>query len=150
MAFFNRSTCVWLVAAVAVAALGGCSPGEPASLSGEVRYLEVPIATGGIRLFPLQGTPGRGAIARIVDGKYRMEPGEGLYVGNYRVEIHATRPTGRTIKEVPGEPAPTEPGEELESYLPAIYGTSSALRVELKPGENVRNFELLKDGEKLP
>ncbi len=150
MVIHNRSTGYWWWGAVVMAAVAGCSPGERASLSGEVRYLGVPIATGGIRLFPAVGTPGRGAIAKVVDGKYTILAGEGLFAGNYRVELFAERPTGRKIKPPEGEPGPKDPVDEYESYLPDIYGVASILKIELKPGENVRHFDLLKDGEKQP
>jgi len=146
----NHCVVPWLLAVVVGVALAGCGGGEPAALSGRIDYLGKPIADGGIRLFPLQGTPGRGAVVEIADSHYAFPLDKGLYAGRYRVEMFAARPTGRKIMPPEGEPGPREPVDEYVSHLPEIYGIASILKIDAQPGDNTRDFHLAKEGERQP
>src|SRR5690606_11419473 len=120
----------WLLAGALLAGFQvGCGHGEPASLTGEIRYLDTPVADGGIHLLPLEGTPGKGAVSRIASGRYDMPRAKGLKAGRYLVQVFATRPTGRKIKTPGGEPDAGTMVDEHESYLPDIYGTSSTVTI---------------------
>lgn len=138
------------LALVALVALAGCSKGPPASLSGEIRYLDMPIESGGIRLFPIPDTPGVGAAAVVTDGRYEFPIEKGLFAGRYRVQLFASRKTGRKIEIPPGEADEGTLTDEYESFLPDIYGTTSILTVELAAGSNTYDFHLTKTGETKP
>lgn len=140
----------WCLGLLAATMLPGCGQGELATLSGDIRYLDQHVADGGIRLFPLPGTPCKGAAVKVIGGQYQFTPDSGLCAGRYRVEIFAARPTGRKIIPPAGESESSEPVDEYESYLPPIFGVASILKIDLVPGENRRDFHLAKDGEKLP
>ena len=73
------------------------------------------------------------------DGKYALAADAGPVIGSHRVEIVASRKTGRVIKAVP--PA-TGDVEETEQYLPSRYNTHSELTATIGQGDNVLPFEL--------
>lgn len=140
----------WLVAPrtplviIAVAmVLPGCGSSTPASLSGEVRYQDVPVAEGGIRLFPLQYTKGHGAAVTIADGRYAFPLASNLAPGLYRVEIHAMQKTGRKIEDV-DEFTGTSKGmiDEYKPLIPRRFNVESTLEVRLEPGHNAHDFLL--------
>lgn len=129
----------------------GCSQGEPATLSGEARYRNEPIADGGVQLIPIAGTPGLGAAAAIVNGHYQFPPQKKLLAGKYRVELDATRPTGRKIpaSEFSDDPQ-VELVDEYEAYLPEHFNIESKLVVDVLPGANKRDFFLTDDEGEQP
>ncbi|MCA9050249.1 MAG: hypothetical protein KDA89_16050, partial [Planctomycetaceae bacterium] len=63
----------------------------------------------------------------------------GPVLGTHRVEIEATRETGRTEpnRQIPGEEIPV-----VEQYLPEKYNASSQLTVTIRSGSNEASFDL--------
>lgn len=139
----------WLVAAVAlVAGTGGCE--AKSSLSGIVSYDGKVIEEGTVRLFPVNGTLGKGAAGNIVRGEYSIPVDAGLPPGTYSVVITALRETGRwssAPEVVPiefGGSGKLEKRKEVVQYIPKKYNRASELEIELVSGDNSRDFQLEK------
>lgn len=147
-----------LIACLAlVVAAAGCGPRrQSAGITGMVSFAGTPVADGSIRLHHAKGTPGPGGAARIEGGRFRIEPGSGLWAGDYRVEILGWRPTGRQTRviddAVPGR-AGVQPGAgttqaDIEQFIPAAYNLQTGLTATLAPGDNVVEFAL--EGDAAP
>jgi hypothetical protein len=132
----------WAIVCVLVAgSIVGCGGGDACSLSGQVTFEGQPIGDGNIRLNPIEGTPGKGGAAKIVNGAYEIAEGDGMLAGKHQVLISATRGTGRMMRaeNLDGGPSQTE---YIEQYIPARYNRATELVLDLEPGENEKNFPL--------
>lgn len=120
--------------------LSGCNPfaASPSTLSGMVNFAETPVEQGSIRLTPAGNTEGTGGAASIVGGKYQITT-PGLVAGTYQVIIRAEEETGRMLPGFDGGP----PRKETLQYIPPAYNRNTKLEVELKPGENRQDFDLV-------
>ena len=129
-----------LATGVVVVATTGCTPDDGRrSVSGTVTYQGEPVREGNIRLSPVKGTSGPVTGARIEDGTFRTPRVDSPFTGTYRVEITASRKTGRTIRRPPLHLEE----EEYEQYLPVRYNKQSELTMEVtSDGDNEFNFAL--------
>ncbi len=117
---------------------------KKARVNGMVTYKGEPLEMGKIRFIPdgevVGGkVAGEVVFADIIDGQYSIPEIEGVTVGKNRVEIRSYRSTGRMLD------ASSEDGkkaEEYEQFLPLIYNAQSKLSVDIKEGENKRDFDL--------
>ena len=125
--------------ALAAALFLGCSGDDRRAVSGEVSLDGEPVNGGSIVFLPSGGEGSKGA-AEIVDGKYAIPRAQGLPPGNYRVEIHWSKPTGKQIPS--GDPGMTM--EERVEVIPAKYNSASTLTVAITSDENKRDFKLMK------
>jgi hypothetical protein len=128
-----------LVAVLALAC--GCGSGGRAGVQGAVTLDGAPIESGRISFLPIEGTPGGGGQAQIVNGRYTIASAGGPNPGVYRVEIRAERKTGKQIRAGSPAPAGTMVDETIEA-VPARFNKDSTLREELKGGSNTRDFTL--------
>jgi len=114
---------------------------DRASLQGQVSLDGKPLESGVIVLVPSGDTQGPTAGGTLSDGKFHIAADGGPVAGRYRVQIKATRKTGRMVKSsVPiGNRREVE---ETEQFIPARYNTASELEVEIKPGRNRMTFDL--------
>ena len=122
-------------------ALNGCSDhaGGRLAVQGTVRLDGQPLGRGSISFRPAAGTTGPTAGAKIVDGRFSIPPGKSLFAGKYRVEITATRKTGKQVKD----PTFGAMVDQVAQYLPGKYNRSSELAAEVKPGgPNYFKFDL--------
>ena len=125
---------VWLVVAVGLAGMGlGCSPSGN-SVSGKVTLDGAPLDDANISFVPKAAAQKQAGWATMAAGQYTIPPSSGLGTGEFRVEIRALRPTG----EKSSDPSMI-PSKEI---IPAKYNTQSRLTAEIKPGENVKSFDL--------
>jgi hypothetical protein len=124
----------WL--AVGLLLFAGCFKPSP-TVSGMVRWNGEPLAKGSIRFVPVDRTPGSDAGGTIKEGKYTIE--KGLTVGKYRVELKATKKTGKKARN-PVLPADMI-DEEIE-LIPPEYNENSQLTREVGPGLNPIDFDL--------
>ena len=93
---------------------------------------------GDIAFRPVSGTKGPSAGGRIIEGKFSVSPQQGLFVGTFRVEITASRKTGRQEKTLTGQMV-----DQYEQYLPKRYNRQSELTVEVtEDGPNHFEFAL--------
>jgi hypothetical protein len=131
----------WInLAALLLAAAGvtGCSSGSQVGVEGKVTYAGEPLHFASITFLPAD-EKGIKAGGLIANGAYKIEPKYGPMPGPHRVEIRWQKPTGKKYKN--------EFGEELDvrrEGLPDKYHTNSTLTKDIKPGNNVINFDLEK------
>lgn len=133
---FWSTVCVLLAGTIL-----GCGSGASCSLSGQVSFEGQPIPDGNIRLNPIEGTPGPGGSAKIVNGAYEIAEGEGMLAGKHQVLISAARATGRMIRVENLDTGASE-REEIEQYIPERYNRATELVLDLEPGENTENYDL--------
>jgi hypothetical protein len=120
----------------------GLSAGpQRASLEGQVSFDGKPLEDGVIVLVPAGDTKGPTAGGRLSGGRFRIDAAAGPVVGRYRVEIKATRKTGRMVKPRIVVAHRTEV-EETEQFIPSRYNAASELEVDIKPGRNKTTFDL--------
>ena len=120
--------------------LAGCDgSGDRRGVEGTVTLDGQPLAEGSITMRPLPGTTSPTAGAKITDGKFTIPKEKGPLVGTFRVEITATRKTGRQIKD----PLMGGMVEEVQQVIPSRYNRKSELTAEVtETGQNRMDFEL--------
>jgi hypothetical protein len=128
---------------LATAALLGCGDaGEHALVTGKITLDNQPLDEATISFMPSGGSQAQAAWSMVKGGQYTIDEAAQLAPGPTRVEIRATRSTGKIIpagaSAVPGG----EPEQEMKEVIPSRYNTASTLSAELKPGENVLDFDL--------
>jgi hypothetical protein len=98
-----------------------------------------PLDRGYISLRPMAGTRGPTAGSEVTDGKFHIAAREGTREGKFRVEITASRKTGRQVPDDLGGGM----ADVYEQYLPARYNAQSELTAEIRANErNELRFEL--------
>lgn len=111
----------------------GCFQGTDSNeseVSGFIKLDGKPLPEGTITFISADNTT-HSAQGKIQDGEYVVT----VPVGKKRVEIHASRWTGKPYEKYDIM--------ETEQYLPAIYNEQSQLTADVKPAEDVQiNFEL--------
>ena len=121
-------------------AVAGCDSGDGRlEVSGTVTLDGEPLPSGSISFRPMQGTHGPTGGGEIVDGRFSIRSDKGVMPGSYRVEISATRKTGKKVMDTILQ---TEV-DEIVQYLPDKYNKDSELVRELtEAGPNELTFEL--------
>ncbi|QDT92592.1 hypothetical protein [Gimesia algae] len=119
--------------------LPGCFQGtssHESEVSGFIKLDGEPLPEGTITFISADNTT-HSAQGKIQDGEYVVT----VPVGEKRVEIHASRWTGKPYQKYDIM--------ETEQYLPAIYNENSQLKANVKPAENVKlDFELDSNAQK--
>lgn len=129
--------------------LAGCGGHEGlAPVNGTVRYKGEPLTSGEVRFVP-EGTGARGALGPIdAQGHYELstfDPGDGAYVGSYRVTVVAVGPD----KPIPAKRKGKMMQEEMQGsgdpLVPKRYfsPTTTDLKAEVVSGKtNVIDLDL--------
>ena len=82
------------------AVMCGCSGGNGrVAVSGTVTLDGNPLEAGAISFYPESGIAANSAGGIIKEGKFQLPAASGLKPGNYRVEVKATRKTGRVVHD---------------------------------------------------
>jgi len=135
MALLQRTTArppgAILLVALAAVLLAGCGDARRQSVEGTVTLDGKPLSEGCIKFIPREGTAGPTAGATIRDGRFSVDPTKGTFAGSFRVEILATRPSGRFVTD----PVSGEKIALCEQYLPARYNAQSELTAEIGDGQ---------------
>jgi hypothetical protein len=98
-----------------------------------------PLTDGVIRFLSASGADALIVGGAINGGRFEIRAEKGAWPGKYRVEIRASRKTGKKIRER-GMP---EPVDELVQYLHARYNNESELTAEVTAaGPNRFEFPL--------
>jgi hypothetical protein len=128
-----------LLVLVVALPLAGCENRNRRPVEGTVTFAGKGIEKGYIQFRPIEGARGPTAGAEIAEGRYRIAESQGLPAGKYRVEITASKKTGRTLpNDFGGGTAPV-----FEQYLPARFNSASELTAEIRDEPtNKRDFEL--------
>ena len=122
----------------------GCGSGEHASVTGTVTFNGEDVPDGALRFFPIEGTPGKGAAAVIQQGQFEiteeMAREKEMMAGKYRISVSASRKTGRKFKSPEGGGSMLD---EMKMYIPERYNLRTELIVDLEPGSNQHNLDLV-------
>jgi hypothetical protein len=120
---------VWaLLAAV------GCEEPTRGVVTGTVTVDGAPAKSGSIAFFPVDGKSSTTG-AEIADGQYRAE----VPFGQQKVEIRVPKKVGeKKLYDTPDSPIKPI----LAESLPAKYNDATELTLEVKPGENQKDFQL--------
>lgn len=121
----------------------GCGKGDGldrAAVAGKATLDGVAIAAGNIVFYPASGTKGPAAGGTIEDGQYSIAVAQGPIVGHNRIEIHASKRTGRKVQAPMSDPGVMT--DEIVEAVPDRYNTKSTLVAEVKSGKNIFDYEL--------
>jgi hypothetical protein len=134
-------------AAVVVVVAGGCGRSSRIPVKGTVSINGQPLEAGDISFSPIAANGGPTAGAPIARGAYHVPAEQGLVAGEYKVQIHAFRKTGKKTWDGMGEPnAPASQKryvEEMEQYVPSQYNDATDLKATVTAGKaNDLKFDL--------
>lgn len=121
----------------------GCGKGDGldrAAVAGKVTLDGAPIAMGSITFYPTGESKGPATGGNIEEGQYSIAVAKGPIVGRNRVEIRATRKTGNKVQAPMAERGVLT--DEIVEAVPDRYNSNSALKCEVKPGNNKLDFKL--------
>lgn len=136
-----------------VVLLVGCGGSNRGAVKGKVTIGGQPLQNGQISFVPLDPKIGPTAGAVIATGEYQIDADRGPLAGEYQVQIHAMRKTGKKIWDGMGDenapPSKKNYVEEVEELIPPKYNTASQLRAKIKPGQvNAYDFDVQIDRKK--
>ena len=115
----------------------GCSQSSNRrALEGTVTFDGKALEEGAIVFTPKSGTQGPVAGGDISRGHFSIPPSGGPFSGEFRVEITATRKTGRKITD----PRNGQLYDEKEQFIPPRYNRQSELTAKVNEQE-ASNFE---------
>ena len=119
--------------------VAGCNgPSDRFVIRGTVTLDGKGIPKGSIAFRPLESARSPSAGAEIVDGQFSIPAEKGVRPGQFRVEIIATRKTGKSIKDPVFGPTDVE-----VQYLPPRYNIRSELTADITADKaDELNFEL--------
>jgi hypothetical protein len=113
---------------------------DRAAVAGKVTLDGVPVATGTIVFYPTSDTKGPTTGGNIEEGKYSIAVAKGPIVGRNRVEIRATKKTGRKVQSPMAQPGVMT--DEIVESVPDRYNSNSTLEQEIQQGDNILDFNL--------
>jgi hypothetical protein len=122
------------VALFGVLLVCGCTEPTTGIVTGAVKVDGTPATTGAIAFFPIDGkSPTAGA--EIIDGRYEAT----VPLGSVKVEIRVPKVVGeRKLYDTPDSPVK----QVMAESLPAKYNDASELTLDVKPGENQKDYDL--------
>jgi hypothetical protein len=120
----------------------GCGKKSPqrAAVSGRVTFDGQPIDEGVIQFLPVEGTVGPETGGVIAGGQYDIPKSRGPVVGTNRVELRASKKTGRKIQDPTGRPGTLT--DEYTEVFPPSSNTNSSLVREIKDDLNTLDFDI--------
>ncbi|HTN03270.1 MAG TPA: hypothetical protein VL132_15380 [Planctomycetaceae bacterium] len=135
-----------LAAAILLLALSGCGgvgdQPELGLVTGTVMLDNEPLSGIAVTFLPDNGRPATGTTDE--NGDYKLiyiGKTPGCKVGHSRVEIGYAEEEDEGV-ETEGDDAVQTPGDTEQKDIPARYNAESELEADVKPGENVFNFDL--------
>ena len=120
----------------------GCGKKGPrrAAATGHVSLDGQPIKEGVIQFLPVEGTVGPETGGVITNGQYDIPRERGPVVGKSRIELRASKKTGRKIQDPTGRSG-TLTDEYVEMFPPSA-NTNSTLVREIKDEPNKLDFDV--------
>ena len=128
---------VLVVLSIGLSGCGGSDGPQRGAVGGKITLDGEPVPEGAITFLPIAPNKGPAAGGAFKDGQYDVSAANGPVAGKNRVEISASRKTGR---QVPGPMGGMV--DERESIIPEQYNKSSTLEIDVQPGKNVFDFDL--------
>ena len=122
----------WLMLGACCLTALGCGSGgaQTKVVYGTVTIGGEKVQSGQVRFVPVEGTSGPANAAPIVDGQYRIDGRGGVVAGKHRVEVVATKKTGRQVMQHNGFERVM--GDEFVRISPPIYaGKQSPITAEI-------------------
>ena len=142
MASWRLTTARWLVAGVSLCCVAGCDRGYEGDrrypLSGTVRVDGEPLDVGTISFIPADEKKQRVSGGPISNGVYSVEEIIGANAGQYRVEIHWQKKTGRQVPD----PVTGDLYDERKEGLPKRFHQESELEAEVSADQTKFDFDL--------
>lgn len=129
---------VLFVLVVSLLPMAGCGSGDRLEVEGTVTLDGSELPDGHISFLPIGETGGPTMGGTVEDGRF-VVASELVLPGRFRVEIVASRETGRTqIDDVTKRPVPV-----IEQYIPPDYNQRSQLTADIRADEpNEFEFKL--------
>jgi hypothetical protein len=120
----------------------GCGKNGPhrAAVSGHVTLDGQPIDEGVIQFLPVEGTIGPETGGVITNGQYEIPRNRGPVVGKSRVELRASKKTGRKIQDPTGRPGVLT--DEYKEMFPPTSNANSSLLREINDAPNTFDFDI--------
>ena len=133
----HMATFTFGVIGSAVLLVCGCGKAHQRhSITGSVTLDGKPLENGQITFVPQLNTSGPTAGGSVINGKFDIPAEHGVFAGNFRVEIVASRPTGnKSPDRFTGELT-----EEVRQIIPRRFNADSTLQAEVKSSEG-NHFE---------
>jgi hypothetical protein len=126
---------------VATWSASGCFSGKAKyDVQGQVTLDGHPLEEGSILLVPTDATTGTTTGGQITQGQFRLTGAQAAPPGEYKVEIRATRKSGRMVQKAMGAPGELMP-EMIEAVAPR-FNTASQLRVVVTSGPTTADFQV--------
>jgi len=127
---------------VVIAMCFGCGKKGPrrAAASGHVTLDGQPIEEGVIQFLPIEGTVGPETGGVITKGQYDIPQQRGPVVGKSRIELRASKKTGRKIQDPTGRTGTLT--DEYKEMFPPDSNTNSSLVREIKDDPNTLDFDI--------
>lgn len=113
---------------------------DRAAVTGKVTLNDTPVAAGSITFYPTGATKGPAAGGTIENGQYSIAIAQGPIVGSNRVEIRASRKTGRKVQAPMAERGVL--ADEIVEAVPQQYNSRSTLQRNVAQGDNTLDFDL--------
>ncbi len=125
----RRGFILLMVFAVYAAACSGCgNASSRQAIEGTVTLDGQPLEKGQVTFAPQMGTGGPTAGADIVGGKFAIPASSGPFAGKFRVEITASRLSGKKVADrFTGKPV-----DSYEQFIPHRYNRGSQLEADVK------------------
>ena len=144
---FDAKIVAFFVICLVITASFGCGKKGPrrAAVSGNVSLDGQSISDGVIQFLPVEGTVGPEAGGVISNGQYDITKQRGPVVGKNRVELRASKKTGRKIQDPTGRPGIQT--DEYAELFPPDSNTSSTLVREIKDEPNKLDFNIATKNE---
>ena len=135
----GRVACIGMFFGVLL--LSGCGgSGDRQSIEGIVTLDGKPLEASQITFVPQAGTKGPAAGTGIVAGRFTVPASGSTFAGQFRVEVTATRPTGKKVIDT----MMWQPVNDYEQFIPLKYNGQSKLTAEVEAGgKNHFNLFLL-------
>ncbi len=111
-----------------------------AAVAGHVTLDGQPIEEGVIQFLPVNGTVGPETGGIIAKGQYDIPQQRGPVVGKSRVELRASKKTGRKIQDPTGRPGTLT--DEYKEMFPPSSNTNSSLVRDIKDEPNTLDFDI--------
>ncbi len=124
-----RMTYLCVLLLLSAAGCGGSADRQ--AVQGSVTFDNAPLEQGTVRFIPASGTAGPSAGGEIKNGEFSIPPDKGVLCGSFRVEITASRKTGKKVRDrMSGEMT-----ELSAQFIHPRYNTNSELTAEVKRGD---------------
>lgn len=124
----------WSILLLVALLIAGCGKSNFGVVNGTVAVDGTPAKSGSIAFFPVDRKSST-AGSEIVDGRYMAK----VALGTAKVEIRVPKVVGqKKLYATPDSPVK----QVLAESLPRKYNDETELKLDVKPGKNVQDFEL--------